>query len=41
MTIIQGLGMLGVGILALIIGGVIAFYIFNKVMEDDDDDSIY
>ncbi len=28
--------MLGVGILALIIGGVIAFYVINKVMEEDD-----
>ena len=36
MTIEYGLGMLGVGILALIIGGGIAFYIINKVMEEDD-----
>jgi len=41
MTIEYGLGMLGVGILALIIGGGIAFYVINKVMEEDDDDSIY
>ena len=42
MTIEYGLGMLGVGILALIIGGGIAFYEINKLMEeDDDDDSIY
>ena len=40
MTVINGLGMLGVGILALIIGGGIAFYVINKVIEDDDD-SIY
>ena len=40
MTIEYGLGMLGVGILALIIGGGIAFYVINKVI-DDDDDSIY
>ena len=36
MTVINGLGMLGVGILALIIGGGIAFYVINKVMEEDD-----
>ena len=41
MTILYGFGMLGVGILALIIGGGIAFYVINKVMEEDDDDSIY
>ena len=41
MTIEYGLGMLGIGILALIIGGGIAFYVINKVMEEDDDDSIY
>ena len=36
MTIEYGLGMLGVGILALIIGGGIAFYVISKVMEEDD-----
>ena len=36
MTIEYGLGMLGIGILALIIGGGIAFYVINKVMEEDD-----
>ena len=36
MSIIQGFGMLGVGILALIMGGVITFYVINKVMEEDD-----
>ena len=36
MTVLEGFGMLGVGILALIIGGGIAFYIINKVMEEDD-----
>ena len=41
MTVLEGFGMLGVGILALIIGGGIAFYVINKVMEEDDDDSIY
>ena len=36
MTILYGFGMLGVGILALIIGGGIAFYVVNIVMEEDD-----
>ena len=36
MTIEYRLGMLGIGILALIIGGGIAFYVINKVMEEDD-----
>ena len=36
MTIEYGLGMLGVGILALIIGGGIAFYVINKIMEKED-----
>ena len=36
MTIEYGLGMLGVGILSLIIGGGIAFYVINKIMEKED-----
>ena len=36
MTILYGFGMLGVGILALIIGGGIAFYVINKVIDEDD-----
>ena len=36
MTILYGFGMLGVGILALIIGGGVAFYVINKVIEEDD-----
>ena len=36
MTIEYGLGMLGVGILALIIVGGIAFYVINKIMEKED-----
>ena len=36
MTVINGFGMLGVGVLALIIGGGIAFYVINKVMKEDD-----
>ena len=41
MTVLEGFGMLGVGILAVIIGGGIAFYVINKVIKDNDDDSIY
>ena len=37
MGIEQGLGMLLVGIVALIIGGTITFKVINKVMENDDD----
>jgi len=37
MGIEQGLGMLLVGIVALIIGGIITFKVINKVMENDDD----
>ena len=38
MGIEQGLGMLLVGIVALIIGGTITFKVINKVMENDDDE---
>ena len=37
MGIEQGLGMLLLGIVALIIGGTITFKVVNKVMENDDD----
>ena len=37
MGIEYGLGMLLMGIVALIIGGTIAFKVINKVMENDDD----
>jgi len=37
MGIEQGLGMLLMGIIALIIGGTITFKVINKVMENDDD----
>ena len=35
MTAGYGVGMLGVGLLAIAIGGFIAYYIINKVMKDD------
>tara|TARA_R100001480_G_scaffold61006_1_gene73570 strand:+ start:189 stop:305 length:117 start_codon:yes stop_codon:yes gene_type:complete len=37
MGIEYGLGMLLIGIVALIIGGTIAFKVINKVMENDND----
>ena len=37
MGIEYGLGMLLMGIVALIIGGTIAFKVINKVMESDND----
>jgi len=37
MGIEQGLGMLFVGVVALIIGGIIAFKVINKVMENYND----
>ena len=38
MGIEEGLGMLLLGIVALIIGGTITFKVINKVMENDDDE---
>ena len=36
MTIGYGVGMLAIGIVAIFIGAIVAFYIINKVMEDKD-----
>ncbi len=36
MTIGYGLGMLAIGIIGILVGAVIAFYIINKVMEGKD-----
>jgi|TARA_A100001518_G_C1199030_1_gene42889 uncharacterized protein YneF (UPF0154 family) len=36
MTIEYGLGMLAIGIIAILIGAVVAFFIINKVMEGRD-----
>jgi hypothetical protein len=36
MTIGHGLGMLAVGIVVIVIGSIIAWYIINKVKENDD-----
>jgi len=35
MTAGYGVGMLGVGLLAIAIGGFIAYYIINETMKDD------
>ena len=37
MTIGYGLGMLLVGFVAIAIGAIVAYYIINKVMEEDED----
>ena len=37
MTTGYGVGMLGVGLLAIAIGGFIAYYIINEVMKDDEE----
>ena len=37
MTVGYGVGMLGVGLLAIAIGGFIAYYIINEVMKDDEE----
>jgi uncharacterized protein YneF (UPF0154 family) len=36
MTIEYGVGMLAIGIIGILVGAVVAFYIINKVMEDKD-----
>jgi|TARA_B100001939_G_scaffold148933_1_gene128868 uncharacterized protein YneF (UPF0154 family) len=36
MTIGYGLIMLAIGIIGILVGAVVAFYIINKVMEDKD-----
>jgi|TARA_B100001564_G_C20142113_1_gene447097 hypothetical protein len=37
MTPGYGIGMLAVGLLAIVIGGFIAYYVINKVMKDDEE----
>ena len=32
-----GIGMLAIGLLAIVIGGFIAYYVINKVMKDDEE----
>ena len=36
MSFYHGLGMFFLGMSAIIIGGIIAWYVINKVMEDDE-----
>ena len=37
MNISYALGMLSVGMIAILIGGIIAWYIINKVVENDEE----
>ena len=37
MNISYGLGMLSVGMIAILVGGIIAWYIINKVVENDEE----
>tara|TARA_B100000900_G_scaffold356636_1_gene326532 strand:- start:458 stop:589 length:132 start_codon:yes stop_codon:yes gene_type:complete len=37
MTVGYGWGMLAMGLIAILIGGLIAFFIINKVMEEKDE----
>ena len=37
MTMYHGLGMFILGMFAIIVGGMIAWYVINKVMEDDEE----
>ena len=37
MSVGYGWGMLSVGLIAILIGGLIAFFIINKVMEEEDE----
>ena len=37
MTLFHGLGMFILGMLAIIIGGMIAWYVINKVVKDDEE----
>ena len=36
MTMYNGVGMFILGMFAIIVGGMIAWYVINKVMEDDE-----
>ena len=37
MTMYHGLGMFILGMFAIIVGGMIAWYVINKVIEDDEE----
>ena len=37
MTAGYGWGMFAIGLIAILIGGLIAFFIINKVMEEEDE----
>ena len=37
MTVLHGVGFLGIGILGIVIGGFVAWYIINEVVKDDEE----
>ena len=39
MTLIFGFGMLAMGLTAILIGGIIAFFIINKVCDENNTDN--
>tara|TARA_Y100000401_G_scaffold63429_1_gene50384 strand:- start:140 stop:277 length:138 start_codon:yes stop_codon:yes gene_type:complete len=36
MTVLHGVGFLGIGLLGIVIGGFVAWYIINKVEENNE-----
>ena len=36
MTVLHGVGFLGIGLLGIVIGGFVAWYIINEVVKDDE-----
>ena len=38
MTMYHGLGMVILGMFAIIVGGMIAWYVINKVVKDDEEE---
>ena len=37
MTVLHGVGFLGIGLFGIVIGGFVAWYIINKVVKDDEE----
>ena len=37
MTALHGVGFLGIGLLVIVIGGFVAWYIINEVVKDDEE----
>ena len=38
MTVLHGVGFLGIGLLGIVIGGFVAWYIINKVEENNENE---